>query len=72
MNTKLRNYLKNRGISQRWFAKAIGTTPNNLSLIISGKSTPSLRLAHEIEKQTGGMVTMYDWVKDEPEKNPTE
>ena len=68
MNTKLRNYLTNRGISQRWFAKAIGITPNHLSRIISGKSIPTIKLANEIEKQTGGLITMYDWVNENPKE----
>lgn len=59
---KLERYLKHRCISQRGFAKKIGTTPNNLSLLVRGKSTPSIRLAYEIEKKTGGLVTVYDWI----------
>lgn len=65
METKLKKYLKQRGISQRWFANAIGTTPAHLGLLLKGHHLPGLRLAHEIEKQTGGMVTMYDWLKEE-------
>lgn len=63
--TKLEKYLQHRCISQRGFAKKIGTTPNNLNLLVKGKSTPSLRLAYEIEKHTGGMVTLYDWLPPE-------
>lgn len=62
---KLEKYLKHHSISQRGFAKKIGTTPNNLSLLIRGKSTPSIRLAYEIEKMTGGLVTLYDWIDTE-------
>lgn len=62
---KLEKYLKHRSISQRGFAKKIGTTPNNLSLLVRGKSNPSLRLAYEIEKKTGGLVTLYDWISPE-------
>lgn len=62
---KLEKYLKHRCISQRGFAKKIGTTPNNLNLLVRGKSTPSLRLAYEIEQNTGGLVTVYDWLSEE-------
>jgi len=62
---KLEKYLKHRCISQRGFAKKIGTTPNNLNLLVHGKSTPGLRLAYEIEQNTGGLVTMYDWLTED-------
>ena len=63
---KLQRFLKAFSFSQREFAQMIGTTPNNLNMLVNGKSTPSLRLAYEIEKKTGGIVNLYDWV--EPEK----
>ncbi len=66
--TKLEKYLKHHCISQRGFASKIGTTPNNLNMIVKGKSTPSLRLAYSIEKQTGGLVSMYDWIENKSEK----
>lgn len=69
---KLEKYLKHRCISQRGFAKKIGTTPNNLNRLIKGKSSPSMRLAYEIERQTGGLVTLYDWIPDEVKKMPIE
>jgi transcriptional regulator with XRE-family HTH domain len=69
---KLEKYLKHRSISQIGFAKKIGTTPNNLSSLIRGKSTPGLRLAYEIEKKTGGLVTLYDWIPEYSKKDVTE
>ena len=65
---KLEKYLKHRGISQRYFAKKISTTPNNLNSLIKGKSSPSLRLAYKIELMTGGLVTLYDWLSEEDKK----
>ena len=62
---KLERYLTHRGITQRFFAEKINTTPNNLNLLVKGKSTPSIKLAYEIEKMTGGMVTVYDWLPPE-------
>ncbi len=70
--TKLKDYLKEKGVSQKWLAKKIKTTETNLSSIVNGKSTPTLRLAYEIEKNTSGEVTIYEWVKKEnDEKKPT-
>jgi transcriptional regulator with XRE-family HTH domain len=66
---KLAKYLKHHSITQRGFAKKIGTTPNNLGLLVHGKSTPSLRLAYLIEKATGGLVTLYDWIEDDESTN---
>lgn len=69
---KLEKYLKHKSVSQRGFAKKIGTTPNNLSSLIRGKSMPSLRLAYEIEKKTGGLVTVYDWIPEDAKKDTPE
>ena len=66
---KLERYLKHNLITQRKFAKKIGTTPNNLGLLAKGKSTPSLRLAYSIEKATGGLVTVYDWITEMEKKS---
>ena len=66
---KLEKYLKHRGVTQRHFAKKIGTTPNNLSSLINGKSIPGIRLAYKIEKATGGLVTLYDWVPEDDKKD---
>ena len=65
---KLEKYLKHGCITQRGFAKKIGTTANNLNSIIHGRSNPSLGLAYEIEKATGGLVTLYDWIPDDAKK----
>jgi len=69
---KLEKYLKHRGISQRYFAKKIDVTPNTLGNLIKGKNMPNLRLAYVIEKETGGLVTMQDWVQEEHKKSDTE
>jgi len=68
MQTKLKKYLQHNGITSKWLAEKIGTTPTNMSSIANGKSTPTIRLAHEIEKHTRGNVTLYDWVKPEWDK----
>ncbi len=62
---KLKIYLSQRGApTQRDFADMIGTTPTNLGRLVNGKSSPSLRLAYEIERNTKGLVTVYDWLTD--------
>lgn len=63
--TKLGKYLKLSNTTQRGFAEKIGTTPNNLGLLAAGKSTPTLKLAYKIERATGGLVTLYDWLTAE-------
>jgi len=63
----LKKYLKYNGISIRRFSQFIGTTPNNLGLIVNGKRTPTIKLAWEIEKNTMGSVTLHDWIPEEPD-----
>lgn len=70
--SKLEKYLKHRGISQRFFAKQIGITPNSLNSIIKGKSIPHLLLAYEVEKKTGGLVTVYDFIPESYTQTETE
>lgn len=65
---QLEKYLKHRGISQKKFAEKIGSTANNLSLLIRGRTIPTLRMAYEIEKATGGLVTLYDWLPEDAKK----
>lgn len=69
---KLEKYLKHRGISQKKFAEKIGSNANNLSLLIRGKTIPTLRMAYEIEKKTGGLVTLYDWLPEDAKKNDSD
>lgn len=60
--TKLAKYLKLSNTTRKGFAQKVGTTPNNLGLLADGKSTPTLKLAYKIERATGGLVTLYDWL----------
>ena len=46
--------------SKHEFAKQLGITKTWLSLIISGKKMPSLRLVDAIEKLTNKKVTLVD------------
>lgn len=59
---KLCKYIKGNGISQRFFAKKLGITPNYLGRLIAGIGIPSLKLAHLIQEYTQGIVPMDDWL----------
>jgi len=54
---KLKEYLETNKISQRQFAKRVKKTPLHIHMIVNEKSTPSPKLAFEIELATGGVVT---------------
>lgn len=69
---KLEKYLIHNCIKQRGFAKKLETTPGNLNLLVKGKSTPGINLAYRIEKLTGGLVTIYDWIADEEKDSAKE
>lgn len=60
--TKLEEYLKHNCITQSGFARKLGITKNYMSLLVKGKSVPSIELAYAIEKNTRGRVTVYDWI----------
>lgn len=54
----LREYLDHYGVAPAVFARKVGVRPEAIyRLLRGGKSTPSLRLALAIEKQTDGKVT---------------
>ncbi len=65
---KLKIYIKQEEKSQQEFSRILGVTPNTLSSLIKGKSMPSLKLAYKIEKATGGLVTLYDWIPEDEKK----
>lgn len=62
---KLQKYLNHKETTQRKFAAKIGTSATHLGRLIAGACIPSLRVAFEIEKKTGGLVTVYDWLPTE-------
>jgi len=65
----LKTHLKNKKKKQSDFAKDIGVTQNTINVLVNGKSMPSLRLAYKIERATGGLVTLYDWISEDEKKN---
>lgn len=60
--TKLDRYLKISGRRKSSFARQIGTTPTYLGILAKGGSTPTIQMAYRIERATGGLVTLYDWL----------
>lgn len=59
----LTQYRKERGYSQGQFAKIVSTDQSIISRIERGDITPSLRLAVEIERATGGQIPASIWVQ---------
>lgn len=68
MSTKLADYLSRNSISQNAFAGSIDSTQATVSRLASGKMEPSLSLAIQIERATGGAVPANAWL--EKEKRP--
>ena len=64
---ELRYYLFENRIKVKDFAKLIDSEPGYVSMIISGKTFPGIRIAKKIEKVTAGKVSglelMLDGVK---------
>ena len=52
--------VEDRGITQADFAKRLGTTPKNLSLLIRGKQSLSVDMAMKLSKMLG--TTMQYWL----------
>lgn len=65
----LQGYLDSQGIKHRFFAEKVGISTSTLHGIIKRKNLPSLKLAYEIEKETHGLVTLYDWIDNLIDKN---
>jgi hypothetical protein len=43
-------------------ARDAGLSPSVICDLAKGKHLPTLRIANAIEKATGGVVTLYDWI----------
>ncbi len=50
MNTKLISEIDSRGLKHHWVARKIGVTPSRLSLIVRGRSEPSLDEKRQLAK----------------------
>ena len=56
----LEKYLQDRNIQKKDFAKLIGVSKTYLSLVMSKKRNPSIRVARLIIKETKGLVNVSD------------
>jgi transcriptional regulator with XRE-family HTH domain len=57
---KLRDFMHKKGLTERAFAKSLGTSQQHLNFIIQGKRNPSLELARIIESETRGEVSISE------------
>lgn len=64
---KLSEFLtaRRKPTTQADWAKRFGISRSYLSELMSGKYTPSLKLAKRIQEQTKGRVPMSSWVRDD-------
>jgi len=58
---RLENWLHQNDVSQRDFAKKIGSHQANVSNWISGKVRPSLKSIEAVRKATKEQVSYADW-----------
>jgi DNA-binding XRE family transcriptional regulator len=63
--SKLTRYLKDRQITQKQFAEAIGIHQTTVSRLCDRTFVPSLTIALKIEEFTGGAVRGSDLLPDE-------
>lgn len=57
----LSEYLKQTGVTQRFLANKIGVHAESIHRILRKGQMPTLQLALDIEKATGGHVSVYSW-----------
>jgi transcriptional regulator with XRE-family HTH domain len=57
---RFKTWLQLKGIHQKDMADTIGIKPSSLSMILSGKTKPSLEVASRIEQITNGEITRMD------------
>ena len=55
-------YLRMNNISDTAMARAVGTNFNTIVLLATGKQSPSLALAYEMERITKGCIPMEAWL----------
>jgi len=55
----LKNWLNNKGISQKEFAQMIDVAPSTIYRIINSKTRPKLNIAKKIEESTHGEVSRW-------------
>ena len=65
---KLQDWLRETGMPRSELAELIGVTVAHISLLCSGRSLPSIRVAAAIERETVGAVRARDFVDEEVER----
>lgn len=60
----LREYIDRIGVSQNTFAEHIGVSKGYLSLILSGRRSPSRMMIQKIDRATDGRVPPAVWFND--------
>ena len=68
---KLRDYLKQKKLSESSFAELLQVSQAHVNRILNGKGYPSAKLANKIQKITKGVVTVEDMIRIR-EKGKTE
>ncbi|WP_322889328.1 MULTISPECIES: helix-turn-helix transcriptional regulator [unclassified Yoonia] len=63
--SELLEYLRERQISQRAFARSVGVDPSIISRLVGRTMRPSLDLAVAIERQTSGSIMAASWIEAE-------
>lgn len=64
---KLIEYLQQHNLTRAEFARRLGTSRSNVTRWISNGSTPDPRQIANIQRHTGGLVTLLDWASgDDP------
>lgn len=56
MTTRLKVMLAQMGVKQTWLAERAGVSPTTLSMIVNGKTLPTLRTAQKIARALGTTV----------------
>lgn len=62
---KLKDYLTDSGVKQKFFAAKIGMSENSITSYVLGKKIPTISAAWRIHKATGGAVSFIDWLEEE-------
>lgn len=69
--TPLAKVIKEKGLKKGWVAEKAGVTPGTLSLILNGKSDPTLKVALKISRVVGVPVEELWGYLIEECKNPS-
>lgn len=65
---RLGDWLELKGVKPRQFARMIGVNSSNVSRMVAGERTPSLKTAVKIYLITGCSVGLLDWFSEEEVK----